>query len=173
LDTKIALKRLSQVVKFSASKVDDSWAGSSSFDEFKSSYDPDLINKAKMSALISLLKSQISQLPQDANTELLLAKIDSIDNEIRKPNPHWGIIFSTLFVLFGFTADLKTLDPDVYEKPFETIETILQTAHKEGMVETQRKTSGLLQSPQRKAPEANQNVISNSREDELFTEDET
>ncbi|NMR28038.1 hypothetical protein HH219_21370 [Pseudoalteromonas sp. NEC-BIFX-2020_015] len=44
-------------------------------------------------------------------------------------------MFSTLFVIFGFTADLKTLDPTIYSKPHKTIEAILFNLHEEGQVE--------------------------------------
>ena len=144
LDTKIALTRLAQVVRFSASKIQDTSFGSSNFDEFKSSYDPDLINKAKMSALVGILKSQVTDLHQDPNTELLLEKLEEIEAEVKKAKPHWGLIFSTLFVIFGFTADLKTLNPDVYEKPLQTIENILFTVHEEGKVETNKSSLKLL-----------------------------
>jgi hypothetical protein len=173
LDTKVALVRLAQVVRFSASKINDYSMGSSNFEDFKSSYNPDLINKVKVSALVGVLKSQISDLPQDENTELLLEKLESIEIEIKKSKPHWGLIFSTLFVIFGFTADLKTLSPDIYEKPLQTIETILFTVHEEGKVETSRKTASLLSAPDEKKPNLSEKVLLRSREKGEFVDAET
>ncbi|MFT6908738.1 MAG: hypothetical protein ACJAS1_005442 [Oleiphilaceae bacterium] len=170
LDTKVALTRLAQVVRFSASKVNDISFGSSNFDEFKSSYDPDLINKAKMSALVGILKSQITDLPQDKNTELLLEKLEEIESEVKKNKPHWGLIFSTIFVIFGFTADLKTLSPDVYTKPLQTIENILFTAHEEGKVEQNKSSLKLLgEKPSEPFSPSNDEkvVVNTNREDEL------
>lgn len=170
LDTKVALTRLAQVVRFSASKVNDISLGSANFEEFKSSYDPDLINKVKVSALVGILKSQLSDLPQDKNTELLLEKLDEIETEVKKSKPHWGVIFSTLFVIFGFTADLKTLSPDVYTKPLQTIENILFTVHEEGKVEQNKASLKLLKGQPSKpfTPSNDKQVIVNTRrEDEL------
>ncbi|WP_440877484.1 hypothetical protein [Thalassotalea sp. PLHSN55] len=175
LDTKVALTRLAQVVRFSASKISDVSFGSSSFEEFKSSYDPDLINKAKMSALVGILKSQISDLPQDQNTSLLLEKLDEIESEVKKSKPHWGLIFSTLFVIFGFTADLKTLNPDVYTKPLQTIENILFSAHDEGKVEKNKASIKLLSdSPSQPfSQKQNDEVVVNSRKEDELEEAET
>jgi|GEM_PF-2556960 len=169
LDTKVALTRLAQVVRFSASKVSDVSLGSANFEEFKSSYNPDLINKAKVSALVSILKSQITDLPQDKNTELLIEKLDEIETEVKKPKPHWGLIFSTLFVVFGFTADLKTLNPDVYEKPLQTIENILLTVHEEGKVETNKAARKLIsESPSKpfSSTKVKDAVLTSRKEDE-------
>lgn len=151
-DTKVSLVRLAQVVRFSASKINDFSMGSPDFEEFKSSYDPNLINKAKVSALIGVLKSQLSELQQDGNTKLLLEKLDEIETEIKKNKPHWGLIFSTFFVIFGFTADLKTLNPAVYEKPFQTIEKILLTVHEEGQIETNKGIVKLIKAPSKEDP---------------------
>ena len=140
---------------------------------FKSSYNPDLINKAKVSALVGVLISQISDLPQDANTELLLNKLESIESEVKKSKPHWGLIFSTLFVIFGFTADLKTLNPDVYERPLQTIETILFTVHEEGKVETNRKVAGLLNAPDKKDRDSSEKVMPRSKEEDELIDTET
>jgi hypothetical protein len=174
LDTKIALTRLAQVVRFSASKIQDTSFGSSNFDEFKSSYDPDLINKAKMSALIGILKSQVTDLPQDKNTELLLEKLEEIETEVKKNKPHWGLIFSTLFVIFGFTADLKTLNPDVYEKPLKTIENILFTAHEEGKVEKNNSSLKLIgEEPSQPFQPKNQEMVNAIRKEDELVETET
>jgi hypothetical protein len=175
LDTKVALTRLAQVVRFSASKVNDISLGSASFEEFKSSYDPDLINKVKVSALVGILKSQLSGLPQDKNTELLLEKLDEIETEIKKSKPHWGVIFSTLFVIFGFTADLKTLSPDVYTKPLQTIENILFTVHEEGKVEKNKALLKLLggQPPKPFTSNSDEKVVVNTRREDELVESET
>jgi hypothetical protein len=40
-----------------------------------------------------------------------------------------------LFLVFGFIADLKTLNPVIYTKPLQTVEVILLNLHEEGQVE--------------------------------------
>lgn len=135
VNAKVALTRLSQVTKFSASKFDDDFYAVDGFEEFSSRYNPEIINKARVVALVNLLKSQFQDIEESKDTKLILEKLEQVEKEINKRRPHWGLIFSTIFVLFGFTADLKTLNPGVYAKPLETIEAILFNLHEDGQVE--------------------------------------
>ena len=134
INAKIALNRLSQMVKFAASKVDNDYYNPELFQDFSDNYNPEIINKNKILSLVSLFKSQLEGLNKDKNVDLLLEKLNSVEKEINKRKPHWGIIFSTLFVIFGFTADLKTISPEIYEKPFKTIEAIIVNLHEDGQV---------------------------------------
>lgn len=152
LNVKIALTRIAQIVRFSASKIDKSDAGPNNFNEFKSSYNPDLINKLNISALVGLFKSQLSELPKDENTTLLIDKLDSIEKEFKKKNPHWAYIFSTLFVILGFTADLKTINPEIYETPLQTIESLIHVVLEEGKVETRMSSYKLTAYPLKNKP---------------------
>ncbi|WP_289032224.1 hypothetical protein [uncultured Paraglaciecola sp.] len=135
VNAKIALTRLSQVTRFSASKFDDDFYAVDGFEEFSSRYNPEIINKARIVALVNLLKSQFHEIEENDDTKLILEKLEAVEKEINKRKPHWGLIFSTVFVIFGFTADLKTLNPDAYKKPLETIEAILYNLHEDGQVE--------------------------------------
>ena len=135
VNAKIALTRLCQITKFSASKVDDDFYTSDGFEDFSTRYNPEMINKAKVIALLNLLKSQFQEIGVTDDTKLILQKLEEVEKEINKRRPHWGLIFSTFFVIFGFTADLKTLNPTVYTKPLETIEAILYSLHEDGQVE--------------------------------------
>lgn len=135
VNAKVALARLSQVTKFSASKFDDDFYAVDGFEEFSSRYNPEIINRARIVALVNLLKSQFQEIEASDDTKLILGKLEEIEKEINKRKPHWGLIFSTVFVIFGFTADLKTLNPAIYTKPLETIEAILYNLHEDGQVE--------------------------------------
>ncbi|MGP9809390.1 hypothetical protein ACT3TQ_14510 [Halomonas sp. AOP12-C2-37] len=135
VNAKVALTRLSQVTKFSASKFDDDFHAVDRFEEFSSRYNTEIINKARTVALVNLLKSQIQEIEESDDTKLILEKLDQVEKEINKRRPRWGLIFSTIFVIFGFTADLKTLNPYVYSKPLKTIEAILFNLHEDGQVE--------------------------------------
>lgn len=135
VNAKVSLARLSQVTKFSASKFGDDFYAVDGFEEFSSRYNPNIINKARIVALVNLLKSQFHEIDESDDTKLILEKLEQVEKEINKIRPHWGLIFSTIFVIFGFTADLKTLNPDVYAKPLQTIEAILFNLHEDGQVE--------------------------------------
>jgi len=135
VEAKVALTRLCQVSKFAASKVEDNFYTNDGFEEFSDRYDPNMINKPKIIALVNLLKSQLNEVQTTDDVKLILNKLEVVEKEINKRSPHWGLIFSTFFIIFGFTADLKTLDPTIYTKPFETIESILFNLHEDGQVE--------------------------------------
>lgn len=135
LNAKIALTRLHQVTKFSASKIEREFYSNDGLDAFSSRYNPEIINKSRIVALVNLLKSQYEEVEQNDDTKLILEKLEKVEEEINKRKPHWGLIFSTIFVIFGFTADLKTLSPEIYTKPLKTIESILIYLHEEGQVE--------------------------------------
>ncbi|WP_444891820.1 hypothetical protein ACJJIE_11880 [Microbulbifer sp. TRSA001] len=135
VEAKVALTRLCQVTKFASSKVENDFYSDDGFESYSNRYNPEMINKIKVVALVNLLKSQLSEVDQNDDVRLLLEKLDEVEKELGKRRPHWGLIFSTLFVIFGFTADLKTLDPTIYSKAHKTIEAILFNLHEEGQVE--------------------------------------
>jgi hypothetical protein len=167
VEAKVSLSRLCQVTKFAASKVDDDFYIDDGLDDFSKRYDPNMINKPKILALVNLLKSQLNEIEITDDVKLVLEKLDVIEKEINKRRPHWGLIFSMVFVAFGFTADLKTLDPTIYTKPLQTIEAILFNLHEGGQVE--KNTSFRLpQSPTEKEPGKPEYAL--FRKDELEAE---
>lgn len=130
---KRALTRLSQVLKYASS------LNISNFDqtiyEFKSNYDPELINKNKLFTLISYLRVQIESDPDNKNFEKVSKKLDSLEAEIKRPKVRWAVVITGFFVLMGFLADLKTLSPDIYSNPHKTVESIIHVLHADGMVQ--------------------------------------
>jgi hypothetical protein len=135
VEAKVALTRLCQVTLFASTKVDNDFFIDDDIEDFSKRYNPNIINKSKIIALVNLLKSQLNEVEENDDVKLILEKLDVVEKEINKRKPRWGVIFSVLFLVFGFTADLKTLNPAIYTKPLQTVEAILLNLHEEGQVE--------------------------------------
>ena len=129
----IGFKRISQIIKY-ASTI-DSLDYDTSFHEFKDHYDPNLISKNKVNTLINILKVQIENIPDLDTAKRLEEKIDKLEEELKKPKPKWGAIIAGFFILFGFLADLRTLNPSVYDRPHEIVNQIISTIHNDGLVQ--------------------------------------
>lgn len=129
----IGLKRISQVVKY-ASTI-DSLDYDSTFSEFKDHYNPNLISKNKVNTLINILKVQIENIPDRDIAKRLEEKLDKLEGELKKTKPKWGAIIAGFFILFGFLADLRTLDPSIYDRQYEIVNQIITTIHDDGLVQ--------------------------------------
>jgi hypothetical protein len=129
---KVSLNRLSSILTYAATirliDYDDS------FYKFKKNYDPDLIDKSKLFAFINIVRVQINNNPDSEEKNIILDKLDNIETELRRTKPRWGIIITGFFVLFGFVADLKTINPNIYQDAYATVQKIIATMHNDGIV---------------------------------------
>lgn len=130
----VALKRLAGIVRYASSieLVDYD----ETFHEFKKNYDPDLVDRSKLLALLNILRMDINSHPASDEKALILAKLEHIEQELKRPKVRWGVVVTSFFILFGFMADLKTLKPDIYTKPLAIVEQILSCLHQDGLVST-------------------------------------
>lgn len=141
LKTKVALKRASQLLKYAATlNVLGSY---SEFRDFREHYNPDLVNRNKVLALINLLKVDLGRLPESEFKKSILSQLDDIDREAQKKSPRWGPMIAGLFILIGVLADAKTLNPYVYDRSLEILNSILQIIQEEGMVSRSRESQNL------------------------------
>lgn len=136
-DAKIALNRLAQIVRYASSIELLDYEGST--EDLKDHYDPALVDKAKVLALVNILRVQASALSDAPVRERLLERLDRLDEEVRRQKPRWGRIIAALFIVFGFLADLKTINPTIYESLYRTAQAIVQILHVEGSVEHHRR----------------------------------
>jgi hypothetical protein len=136
-EAKIALNRIAQILRYASSiEVVDY---DSATEDLKDHYDPSLVDKAKILTLLNLLRVQANDVPDIGVRGRLLENVDRIEGELRRPKPRWGRIIAAAFVLFGFLADLKTLNPTVYESLLRTAHAIVEVLHVEGSVEHQKR----------------------------------
>lgn len=135
-ETKVSLGRLSQILLFATTieAVDYD----ESFQEFRDHYDPNLVNKHKLVALINILRVQIQAVPNEDYKKLVLEKLEGLEAELKRSKVRWGVVISGFFVLLGFLADVKTVAPSVYERPIELVERILGVLHSDGVVRQSR-----------------------------------
>ena len=132
LEAKMALNRLSQVLEFAASiEVVDY---DETFGDFKDNFDPNIADKTKLLTLVNYLHSQANSISDEAVRTRLTKKLDDLEAEIRKPKVRWGVVITGFFILFGFLADLKTIYPTIYDKPLQTVNSILAVLHKDSLV---------------------------------------
>lgn len=137
LNTKIALNRLSQILKYAATiELLDYDTGQS---EFREHYDPDLVEKPKLIALINILRVQAKSIPDKEIRDKISERVDQLENEVRKRKPRWGRIIAGFFILFGFISNLKTLAPDTYSQMYTTTQKIVVTLHEEGQTHKEKK----------------------------------
>jgi hypothetical protein len=133
LNTKISLNRLSQIVKYVSSYelVDYD----ESYESFKEHFNPNIVDKNKIFAFINIIKVQASQLPNKDNQKKILDRLDELEAEVKKKNPRWGLIISGFFMLLGFLADLKTIEPNVYENIYKTTSQVISVIIEDGQVQ--------------------------------------
>jgi hypothetical protein len=136
-EAKIALNRIAQILRYASSiEVVDH---DNTTEDLKDHYDPSLVDKAKILTLLGLLRVQTNNVPDMDVRGRLLENVDRIEEELRRPKPRWGRIIAAIFVVFGFLADLKTLNPTVYDSLYRTVHAIVNVLHVEGSVEHQRR----------------------------------
>lgn len=136
-NAKIALTRLAQIVRYASSiELLDYDSGT---EELKDHYDPALVDKAKILALINVLRVQANSVADSDIRQRLLERLDRLDEEVRRQKPRWGRIVASIFILFGFLADLKTVNPTAYESLYRTAQAMVEILHVEGSVEHHRR----------------------------------
>ncbi len=133
---KLALNRLAQIVRYASTiQFIDYDTGA---DRLNDHYDPSLIEKAKLLALVNALKVQLGKVPDESVRERLLERVNQLEDEIRKSRPRWGRIIAGFFIVFSFVADVKSVTPDAYDAVYDTITAIMRTMHEEGSVQYHR-----------------------------------
>ena len=85
-------------------------------------------------AFINLLRVEINQHPESVEKNTIIERLESVERELRKPKVRWGIVITGFFMLFGFLADLKTLNSETYAHAYKIVNTILETMHCDGRV---------------------------------------
>jgi len=135
LEVKTALFRIASIVR----SIETDSADEGEFEigqDFRTRFDPDLINKDRVLALISLFKMEMNAAPQNGDTALLLEKIDIIEREVRKKSgTKWGKVLALLLVIYGFASDVKSLNPEIYQKATEIVSTIISIVTQGGQVD--------------------------------------
>jgi hypothetical protein len=130
---KISLNRLSQIVKYASSYelVDYD----ESYESFKEHFNPNLVDKNKVIALINIIKVQATQLPDQDIKKKIIDRLDGLEAEVKKKKVRWGIVISGLFMLLGFFADLKTLQPNIYDDIYKTTSQVISVIIEDGQVQ--------------------------------------
>lgn len=130
-ETKKALIRLSRILELVAAEDIDY---DRSFRDFKDHFDPDLIEKAKVLTLVNYLNVQAKEIPDEMVRARLTEKLADLEEKIRSPRVRWSSVILAVFALCGFLADLKTLEPTIYDKPLITAKRIISVIHEESLV---------------------------------------
>lgn len=65
VEAKVALTRLCQVTLFASTKVDNDFFIDDDIEDFSKRYNPNIINKSKIIALVNLLKSQLNEVEEN------------------------------------------------------------------------------------------------------------
>jgi hypothetical protein len=129
---KMALSRLSQIVKYALTSEKNAY--DEDFFDLKDHYDPNLVQKPKVIALINILRISIENVSNKSTGKLILERIAHLENEIKKPKPRWGMILAGSLALLGFLADLKTVDPSAYTESYNIISSIVISLYQDGSV---------------------------------------
>jgi hypothetical protein len=129
---KVALTRLAGIVRYASSLQFVDY--DETFHKFKRNYDPDLVDRSKLLALLNILRMDINAHPTSEEKDMLLSKLEHIEQELKRQKVRWGVVITSFFILFGFLADLKTLKPNIYDKPHAVVQQILSVLHGDGLV---------------------------------------
>ena len=130
-ETKKALIRLSRILELVAAEDIDY---DRSFQGFKDHFDPDLIEKSKILTLVNYLNVQAKEIPDEMVRALLTEKLADLKEKIRNPRVRWSSVILGVFALCGFLANLKTLEPTIYDEPLKTAQRIISVIHEESLV---------------------------------------
>lgn len=151
---KVALHRISQILRAINSIETD--IHEQSFESTREHFDPDLVNRNKLLALISLLRVELEQVPDENIRSQVKSKIAEVEEEVRKPKPKWGKAIILCFILLGVMADLKTLKPDIYDRPYRIVTQILTTIQEDGIVQHSKEIQLLVEGEAAGQPSKNQ-----------------
>ena len=139
LNSKISLNRLSQVVKYASSFNPPNYE--EAYDSFKEHFNPNIIDRNKVIALINIIKVQTNQLPENEDQKRILDKLEKIESEVNKKKTRWGFVITGLFMLLGFLADLKTLEPNIYDTIYHTTNKVINVILEDGQVQSKDKNT--------------------------------
>ena len=93
----MSLKRISQILKYARTiNISDY---DESFNDFRTHYDPNIINKNKIFTLINYFRVQLEHIPDENQRKIISDKIDSLEAELRRPKVRWAVIFTGFFIL--------------------------------------------------------------------------
>lgn len=135
-NTKLAVSRLSRILLYASSiQLLDFDTGA---EKLKDHYDPTLIEKTKLLALIRVLRMQLDSVPDDNVRTRLIEHVENLEKEVQKARPRWGRVIAGFFILFSFIADVKAISPGSYDAVFSTVKEIIQVLHQEGSVQHHR-----------------------------------
>ncbi|MEM7014118.1 MAG: hypothetical protein AAF585_21875, partial [Verrucomicrobiota bacterium] len=84
--------------------------------------------------MINILKADLDPVPYSEFKTSILDQLDDLEQEAKKKTPRWGPIIAGFFILVGAIADAKTMNPHIYDRPFEIAHSILNLIQDEGMV---------------------------------------
>jgi hypothetical protein len=135
LRMKVAVSRIASIVRYASTLRMADYDESAS--RFRGNYDPELVDKNKLFALINILRIEINQCPESAERGTIIERLEAVERELHRRKIRWGIVITGFFMLFGFLADLKTLSPGTYTRAYQTLNTILNTIHHDGTVNKQ------------------------------------
>ncbi|NHZ86326.1 MAG: hypothetical protein GWP19_10650 [Planctomycetia bacterium] len=133
---KVALHRLSNILEYTSGI--ELLDYDTEYTTYKEHYDPSIIDKQKIIALIELIRLQCNVIPDTELKEHFQQKINKLENEIKKKNPRWGRIISGFFFLLGIVANVKTVAPETYNNLHNSIEKVIVILHEDA--QTNQKT---------------------------------
>ena len=137
LNSKISLNRLSQVTKYASSYELSDY--DEMYNSFKEHYNPNLVDRNKVIALINIIKVQTNQIENEEDKKKILDKLDKIEAEVKKKKIRWGTVIAGLFILLGFLADLKTVSPNTYNQLYNTTSKVISVILEDGQVQNKEK----------------------------------
>ena len=115
--------------------------------DLKDHYDPNLIQKSRILTLVNLLKVHAEGIPDKETGGRILARLDRLEEELKKKSPRWGVILAGFLALVGFLADLKGLHPNIYGDCYKLGAQIVNALYHEGGVFANKSKTLLLAAP--------------------------
>jgi hypothetical protein len=142
-DAKVALNKLAQLTKYLSTieikNYEPEWQ------EFSDHFNPNLLDKQKLLALVDRLKGGILGVDDLHVQRRIQEYVEKLETEIRRTKPRWGRIIAGFFVVLSFVADLKTVSPGVYDSVYNDVLHILTVVTQDSGVERQRQVPYLPQ----------------------------
>jgi hypothetical protein len=120
-NVKIALKRLSSITNYASCL--DIYDDFEEFEDLKHLYNPTLIDRQKIIALINILRVVIDPLPPK-DSEQIIRKLDKLEIEIKKNKPSWKKLITGFFIIVGVLANFKTIAPETYDTALHIVSLI-------------------------------------------------
>jgi hypothetical protein len=140
LAAKIALKRLAPIIEHAADSIDrldsdDDHDFYEDLGEDRAHYDPGLIDKNRLFALINIIRVEVNRAHNKRASDAILLRLDKIETCLRKQKVPWKTVLTAVIVLWGVMADLKTQCPGVYDGAADAVGQMVQVLHSDGQVQ--------------------------------------